>query len=164
MIIINYIIYLAAFEPCLWIIRASCSFESQLSFGLIKARASNAWGICWWHFSDFLLKFRGSKFSVNKWFITIKWLLNWYNRCFANNLWPIVKATMNRDINTGALPELTSDFLRSSDNLIDNVFADYGNRSECIPYWIKVGFRNVRVLQWAPFCIAWPCGYGFALT
>jgi len=31
---------------------------------------------------------------------------------------------MNHDTNTGALPELTADFLRSSHSLIDNIFAD----------------------------------------
>jgi len=49
---------------------------------------------------------------------------------------------MNHDTNTGALPELTSDFLRSSHNLIDNIFADLwkqigmcGRRSEHVGIW-----------------------------
>ena len=41
---------------------------------------------------------------------------------------------MNHDTNTGALPELTSDFLRSSDNLIDNVFADL---------WKQIGMHTL---------------------
>jgi len=41
---------------------------------------------------------------------------------------------MNHDTNTGALPELTSDFLRSSHNLIDNVFADL---------WKQIGMHTL---------------------
>ena len=41
---------------------------------------------------------------------------------------------MNHDTNTNALPELTSDFLRNSHNLVDNIFADL---------WKQIGMQTL---------------------
>ena len=41
---------------------------------------------------------------------------------------------MNNDTNAFAFPSLTTDFLRSNDRLIDNIFADL---------WKKVGMKSL---------------------
>ena len=55
---------------------------------------------------------------------------------------------MNHDTATNALPALTADFLRSTNCLVDNVFADtYGSVLAWLDYSSGVVLRNAPVCR-----------------